>query len=65
MSGFVANCKISGPAEVGARADVDFNGLQWNYTIGLMFPKDSSSQTFQMQLPTVFGPGSHGKYGGR
>ena len=64
MSGYVANCKISGPAEVSARAEVDLNGLQWNYTIGLMFPKDASTQTFQMQLPTVFGPGgSFGKYG--
>lgn len=61
MANFVANCKISGPAQTVAKADVDFNGLQWSYTIGLMFPPTAAAQTVPIILPNqpqMYIPGS-------
>lgn len=61
MANFVANCKISGPARTAAKADVDFNGLQWSYTIGLMFPPQAAAATVPVILPNqpkMYIPGS-------
>jgi hypothetical protein len=53
MSNYVANCKISGPRRVQASPDVDFNGLMWSYTIGLMFPPTAADDTIPIQLPNA------------
>jgi hypothetical protein len=51
-----ANCKISGPAKVTATPDVDFNGLQWSYAVGLIFPPGSHELTVPVQLPSNLTP---------
>lgn len=61
MSRFAANCKISGPVAVKATPHVDFNGLLWNYTIGLMFPATAETQRVPVQLPNstnLYTPGT-------
>lgn len=39
---YAANCKISSPITVHAQPDIDFNGLMFSYTIGLMFPPQAA-----------------------
>lgn len=51
MGLYVANCKISGPAKVAVTSDVDFNGLQWNYVVGLVFPQGADAATVPVALP--------------
>jgi hypothetical protein len=51
MGLYASNCKISGPADVAVSADVDFNGLQWSYVAGLVFPQGASVSTIPVQLP--------------
>lgn len=53
MANYVANCKISGPRAVRATPDVDFNGLMWSYTIGLMFPPQAAQTSMPTALPNV------------
>jgi hypothetical protein len=51
MARFAANCKISGPTQVATPADVDFNGLQFSYTIGLMFPAQAAAERVPVLPP--------------
>lgn len=58
---YVANCKISGPRAVPAQAHVDFNGLQFSYVIGLMFPPTAVASRIPQSLPNqaqTYIPGS-------
>lgn len=48
---YASNCKISGPAKIATTADVDFNGLQWSYTVGLVFPQGADEATIPWRLP--------------
>jgi hypothetical protein len=48
---FASNCRISGPVRVASPAHVDFNGLQWSYTIGLMFPPQAATMTVPAVTP--------------
>lgn len=51
MANYVANCKISGPVDLGVSADVDFNGMQWSYRYGLIFPRQAAAQNVPIILP--------------
>ena len=41
MAAYASNCPISGPVSVGVSADVDFNGVQFSYQMGMMFPAEA------------------------
>lgn len=51
MANYVANCKISGPRAIKATPHVDFNGLMWSYTVGLMFPPQAAQTSVPSQVP--------------
>ena len=48
---FASNCQISTPIAISTRPDVDFNGLMFSYTVGLMFPAQASLTMNQLPQP--------------
>jgi hypothetical protein len=46
---FAANCQISTPVAIAAKPDVDFNGMMFSYTVGLMYPAQAAIATNNMQ----------------
>jgi hypothetical protein len=60
---YASNVKISAPIAVNAQADVDFNGIQFSYTLGLMFPSQASMQESVWQAPATVANSSIGGLG--
>ena len=50
MAAYASNCPISGPVSVGVTPDVDFNGVQFSYQMGMMFPPEAVLEV-PMKLP--------------
>ena len=48
---YASNTPISGPVAITHKADVDFNGLQWSYDVGLMFPSSAAMNKIPTTLP--------------
>ena len=55
MPYYAANCPISRPLPVGVLPHADFNGLQFNYNIGMMYPPQAALQ-FSFRLPVTKSP---------
>lgn len=53
MPNYASNAKISGPVRIGATPDVDFNGMMWSYTVGLMFPPQAAEMTVPQSRPNT------------
>jgi hypothetical protein len=60
---YTSNVKISAPIAISTQADVDFNGIQFSYTVGLMFPPQASMQETVWQAPAAVATSSIGGLG--
>lgn len=50
---FASNVKISSPLPITHKADVDFNGLQFNYVVGLMYPSTAALNNTMIVPPPI------------
>lgn len=50
---YASNVRISTPISIAAQPDVDFNGFQFSYTVGIMFPAQAAINTNYIAPPPI------------